>query len=130
MYVLAPNVGTYYLFAESEAPIDCFGGGSMLVDYRGQIAGKHSGTGASSWVCGPVNIEALRHHRVASKWTNWMKDLRNEMNQIIYEQPIYPANLYADRAPYTHAEYAAEVTEPQIAKMIERGIWRNPASRT
>jgi beta-ureidopropionase len=130
MYVLAPNVGTYYLFGDSEAPIDCFGGGSMLVDYRGQIAGKHTGTGASSWVCGPVNIEALRHHRVASKWTNWMKDLRNEMNQIIYRDPVYPANLYKERAPFDHAEYAAEVTEPQVQMMIERGIWRNPASRT
>jgi hypothetical protein len=58
-----------------------------------------------------------------------MKDLRNEMNQLIYEDPIYPANLYKDRAPFTHAEYAAEVTEPQIARLVDRGIWRNPASR-
>ena len=51
------------------------------------------------------------------------------MNQLIYEDPIYPANLYKDRAPFTHAEYAAEVTDKQVATMVERGIWRNPASR-
>jgi hypothetical protein len=127
MYVLAPNVGTYYLHAESEVPIDTFGGGSILADYRGQIAGRHRGTGASSWVSGPVNIEALRHHRASSSWTNWMKDLRNEMNQIIYEEPLYPANLYLDREPMKHAEYAEAVTEPLIAMMHERDIWRRPS---
>ena len=74
-----------------------------------------------------VNIEALRHHRTHSKWTNWMKDLRTEMIQIIYEQPIYPKNLYADRAPMKHAEYAREVTERQIALMLERDIWKRPS---
>ena len=34
-----------------------------------------------------------------------MKDLRTEQYQIVYEEPIYPKNLYLDRAPYTHAEY-------------------------
>jgi hypothetical protein len=32
-----------------------------------------------------------------------MKDLTTEQYRLIYEQPIYPKNLYADRAPYTHA---------------------------
>ena len=46
-----------------------------------------------------------------------MKDLRTEMIQIIYEQPIYPKNIYADRAPMNHAEYEKEV----ITKQIEHG---------
>ena len=33
---------------------------------------------------------------------------------MVYEQPIYPKNLYLERAPYTHAEYKKEVTERQI----------------
>ena len=37
LYIVAPNMGTYYLTKDSEAPIDAFGGGSMVVDYRGQI---------------------------------------------------------------------------------------------
>ena len=126
-YVLAPNMGTYYLTADSEAPIDTFGGKSMIVDYRGHIVGSQEYGGVSTSVCGPINIEAMRHHRASSPWTNWMKDLRTEMYQIVYEEPIYPKNLYLDREPYRHAEYKVEVTERQIRLMHERGIWVPPA---
>jgi len=129
MYVLAPNVGTYYLTTESDTPIDTFGGASMLVDYRGQVVGKHAYSGVSSWVCGPVNIEALRHHRSTSLWTNWMKDLRTELYQLVYEQPIYPKNLYANREPYKHAEYRTEVIDRQVRLLQDRGIWKRPASQ-
>jgi predicted amidohydrolase len=128
LFIVAPNMGTYYLTADSEAPIDTFGGNSMIVDYRGQIVGAQHYGGASTWVSGPVNIEALRHHRANSPWTNWMKDVRAEMYQIVYEQPIYPKNLYLDRAPYTHAEYKVEVTARQIRAMHERGIWVPPST--
>ena len=127
MYVIAPNLGTYYLTADSEAPIDTFGGHSYIVDYRGQIVGRQEYGGVSTSVCGPINIEALRYHRTHSKWTNWIKDLRTEMIQLIYEQPIYPKNLYADRAPMDHAEYKREVIDRQINLMIERGIWKAPS---
>ena len=53
-----------------------------------------------------------------------MKDLKTEMYQIIYEQAIYPKNLYLDRAPMKHAEYAEKVTKRQIALMHERDIWK------
>ena len=56
-----------------------------------------------------------------------MKDLRTELYQLVYEQPIYPKNLYLERAPYTHAEYKVEVTDRQIRTMHERGIWVPPA---
>ena len=56
-----------------------------------------------------------------------MKDLRTELYQLVYEEPIYPANLYADRMPYDHATYATEVNRPQVEKMHERGIWVPPA---
>ena len=62
-YVLAPNMGTYYLDADSEAPIDTFGGKSFIIDYRGQVVGRQEYGGVSTSVCGPINIEALRQHR-------------------------------------------------------------------
>lgn len=37
---------------------------------------------------------------------------------------IYPANLYADRRSYHHAEYREHVTKHQIELMRARGIWR------
>jgi beta-ureidopropionase len=127
MYVIAPNMGTYHLTADSDTPIDTFGGHSMIVDYRGQIVGRQDYGGVSTSVCGPVNIEALRHHRQSSPWTNWMKDLRTEMYQMVYEEPIYPKNLYLDRAPMKHAEYAEKVTKPQVKLMQDRDIWKKPA---
>jgi beta-ureidopropionase len=36
----------------------------------------------------------LRHHRKSAHVTNWLKDVRAELAQIIYEQPIYPKNRY------------------------------------
>ncbi|MFQ5661175.1 MAG: nitrilase-related carbon-nitrogen hydrolase [Gammaproteobacteria bacterium] len=124
MYVLAPNMGTYYLTADEDTPIDTFGGRSCIIDYRGQIVGKQEYGGVSTSVCGPINIGALRHHRQNSQWTNWIKDLRTEMIQIIYEEPIYPKNLYAERAPMKHKEYKEKVIDRQIALMQKRGIWK------
>ena len=75
------------------------------------------------------DIEALRDHRARSQWTNWMKDLRTELYQLVYEQPLYPKNLYRDRLPYTHAEYRTHVTQRQIDQLHERGIWVKPWSQ-
>jgi hypothetical protein len=48
---------------------------------------------------------------------------------LVYEQPIYPKNLYADRLPYTHEEYREHVNKRQIAHMHERNIWAKPWSK-
>ena len=98
----------------------------MIVDYRGQIVGKQRDTNGSTYVAGPINIEALRHHRQNAQVTNWLKDVRAELAQIIYEQPIYPKNLYAEKLPGRHAEYKREVIDRQVRLMQERGIWKPP----
>ena len=125
-YVLAPNLATYYLTLDSETPIDTFGGRSLIVDYKGRIAGQHLYGAGSSYVAGTIDVDALRHHRTHAQWDNWMKDLRTEIYQLVYQEPIYPKNLYLDRAPFTHAEFRKEVIERQIDLMIERDIWRRP----
>ncbi len=125
MYVVAPNMGTYYLNQQSDTPIDTFGGGSMIVNHRGQIVGKHNYSGSSSFISGPIDINAMRHHRKNSQWTNWMKDLKTEMYKTIYEVPIFPKNLYLNRQPMKHAEYREQVTEKQVQLMLDRGIWQS-----
>jgi predicted amidohydrolase len=124
MYVLGPNLGTYYIDADSDVPIDTFGGKSMIVNYRGRIVGEQAYGGCATFVSGPIDVAALRKHRCTSQWTNWMKDIRAEMAQLIYEKPIYPKNLYLDREPMRHAEYAEKVIKPQIQLMRDRGIWK------
>jgi predicted amidohydrolase len=125
-YLIACNVGTYYLHTDSDVAIDTFGGGSAVIDYRGQIVGRHDYSGGSSWVAGTVDVEALRRFRANAQWDNWMKDLTTEQYQLIYEEPIYPKNLYLDRAPYTHDGYRREVTDKQIELLHERDIWVRP----
>ena len=129
LYLIACNVGTYYLDAESDVPIDTFGGGSAVIDYRGQVIGRHAYSGGSSWVAGTVDVEALRRFRAAAQWDNWLKDLTTEQYQLIYEQPIYPKNLYLKREPMKHKEYKDKVIRRQIRLMHDRGIWAKPDSR-
>jgi predicted amidohydrolase len=128
-YVLSPNLATYYLHDDSDLPIDTFGGRSMVIDFKGRVVGQHLYGAGSSYVAGTIDIDALRHFRTHAQWDNWMKDLRTEIFQLVYEQPIYPRNLYADRPPYNHAEFRGEVIDRQIALMVERGIWIQPDSR-
>ena len=125
-YVVAPNLATYYLTLDSDTPIDTFGGRSLIVDYKGRIVGQHLYGAGSSYVAGTIDVDALRYHRTHAQWDNWMKDLRTEIYQLVYEEPIYPKNLYLDRAPFTHAEFRAQVIEKQIDRLIERDIWKWP----
>ncbi|EJW09955.1 Nitrilase/cyanide hydratase and apolipoprotein N-acyltransferase [Rhodovulum sp. PH10] len=127
MYIVAPNIGSYHLHPESKVGIDAGGGQSMIVDYRGQITGKQRDTNGSTFVSGVIDIEALRHHRESAQVTNWLKDVRSELAQIIYEQPVYPKNMYMDKIPGKHAEYKREVIDKQVASMQERGIWKKPS---
>jgi beta-ureidopropionase len=126
MYLIAPNMGTYYLHAEDSTAIDTFGGRSFVINYKGAIVGRQDYGAGSTYVAGVVDIEALRDHRARAQWDNWLKDVRTELYQLLYEQPIYPKNLYLDRAPMKHAEYREKVIEPQIQLMHERGIWAKP----
>jgi predicted amidohydrolase len=122
-YVIAPNVGTYYLFPEDHTPIDTFGGHSLIADYLGRVVGEHAYSGSSSWVAGTIDIHALRHFRANAKWGNWMKDLTTEQYRLIYDQPVYPKNLYADKAPYKHDDYRTNVLEPQREALRQRGVY-------
>jgi hypothetical protein len=99
----------------------------MIVDYRGQIVGKQRDTNGSTFVSGVINIEALRHHRESAQVTNWLKDVRTELAQIIYEQPIYPKNMYLDKVPGKHADYKRDVIDKQVALLQERDIWKKPS---
>lgn len=126
MYVIAPNMGTYYLFPDSDVPIDTFGGRSYIINHRGQIVGKQDYGGVSTYVAGVIDIEALRYHRSNAQWDNWLKDIRTELYQILYRDPIYPKNLYLRRKPMKHAEYRREVIEKQIALMQKRKVWKKP----
>jgi tryptophan synthase beta chain len=70
LYLVAPNMGTYYLFPEDATPIDTFGGRSFIINYKGQIVGCQDYGGGSTYVAGVIDIEALRDHRARAQWDN------------------------------------------------------------
>ena len=98
-----------------------------IPNYKGQLVGKQRDTNGSTFVSGVINIEALRHHRESAQVTNWMKDVRSELAQIIYEKPIYPKNRYLKKVPPKHADYKRDVIDKQVALMQKRGIWKKPS---
>jgi hypothetical protein len=63
-----------------------------------------------------------------------MKDLRTELYQLVYQEPMYPTSLCLDRAPFTHQELREQAIEQQIDTVIEkridtvieRDIWLRP----
>jgi hypothetical protein len=77
-------------------------------------------------MAGTIDIQALRDFRARAQFGNWLKDLTTEQYRCIYADPIYPKNLYLERAPYDHTEYRREVTEKQIELLHERDVWRRP----
>src|SRR5437764_757514 len=99
----------------------------FVIDYKGRIVGRQEYGAGSTYVSGVIDIEALRDHRARAQWDNWLKDLRTELYQLLYEQPIYPKNLYLKRAPMKHAEYRKKVIEPQIKLLQDRGVWARPS---
>ncbi|WJR36136.1 nitrilase-related carbon-nitrogen hydrolase [Mycobacteroides immunogenum] len=125
-YVVAPNVGASFSRPSDSVGIDNGGGRSMIVDYRGAVVGKQFDSRGSTFVTGVIDIEALRYQRMHAQTTNWLKDVRTEIAQLIYENPIYPKNLYLNRVPGHHAEYR-QVIEGQISLMQDRDIWRRPS---
>lgn len=127
MYVLSPNLGTYYLVAEEETPIDAGGGNSMVANYKGQLVGKQTYSNGSTFISATIDIEALRYHREHAQVSNWLKDIRSEVCQTIYREPLYPKNLYAEQAPMKHEDYKKRVIDKQVALMLERGIWKKSA---
>jgi hypothetical protein len=88
--------------------------------------GRQDYGAGSTYVGGVIDIEALRDHRARAQWDNWMKDLRTELYQLLYERPIYPKNLYLNRPPMKHKEYRDKVIRRQIRLMHDRGIWKKP----
>ncbi|MEU6663826.1 nitrilase-related carbon-nitrogen hydrolase [Streptomyces sp. NPDC046821] len=115
MYVLAPNPASY-TGADGQR-VDFFGGHSTITDHTGRTIGHLDHGGVPTFVTATIDLPALRRQRTTAAWTNWPKDLRTELYRTLYDQPIYPANLYTDRPPYDHAEYRKHVTEPQIELM-------------
>jgi beta-ureidopropionase len=126
VYMLCPNIGPVYLHAAMEHPYDIAGGHSHIVDYQGQVL-SYSPSGFNTFVSGILDVEALRHFRTMNLNSNWMKDLRTELFQRMYEKPIHPANLWLEEDPKHHAQ-VDDIYRENIRRLIDRGTFTPPAT--
>ena len=124
LYMLCPNIGPVYLSANSRHPVDISGGNSHIVGYRGEVL-SHSAQGSNTVVSAIIDIEALRQYRAMNLNSNWLKDLRTELFQEMYSQPIHPKNLWMDTDPQHHNE-VDNVYRKNIESLYERGTWTRP----
>jgi predicted amidohydrolase len=124
LYMLCPNIGPVYLSASSRHPIDIAGGNGHIIGYRGEVL-SHSASGNNTIVSAIIDIEALRQFRAMNLNSNWLKDLRTELFQKMYSQPIHPKNLWLDQEPLHHEE-VDKVYRQNIESLYERGAWTRP----
>lgn len=124
LYMLCPNIGPVYLSANSKHPVDISGGNSHIVGYRGEVL-SHSAQGSNTVVSAIIDIEALRQYRAMNLNSNWLKDLRTELFQEMYANPIHPKNLWMEQAPLHHNE-VDKVYRKNIESLYERGTWTRP----
>jgi beta-ureidopropionase len=122
-YVVAPNIGPVTAVVGSNEFFDSGGGKSMIVDYHGSIIGKQFDTSENSFVAATIDVAGLRYHNTHAKSTNWLKDVRSELGQIIYEHALYPKNRYLKSSPTSNKDYEKFISD-QIEDMVARGIYR------
>ena len=119
-YVVAPNCGPWFLEKDSKVPMDVFGGKSQIVDHTARVIAEHP-SGDYGFASAIIDIEALRYYRSNAFFGNWMKDLRVEVYRTIYEEPIYPKNLWMDRPPQARPVRDQYLRE-SIQRLQERGL--------
>ena len=126
-YVIAPNIGPYYLHPGFEHPFDVAGGNAHIVDYQGNLI-SFSASGTDTVIAAIIDIEQLRHFREMSLFGNWMKDLRTEIFKRMYEKPIHPKNMWIDKEPLQHEDHD-KIFRQNIKRLQERGVYTAPAKQ-
>jgi predicted amidohydrolase len=125
-YVISPNSGAYK-FPHFDAPFDICGGVNLIIDYKGNVIGRHETTD-DCFVCATIDIEALRQYRENNLGIgNFLKDLRTEQFRLIYDQPIYPKNTrLKGKMPSAAQLYSKEneILQENIKKLQKRGIYK------
>lgn len=92
-----------------------------IYDYRGTLIASRPAV-SDSWCVGVIDIAALRSYRNTAAWGNFLKDLRTEIYQMMYEKPIFPKNLYSENPP-PNKQARVQLFKKQIEVMRKRNIW-------
>lgn len=122
-YVVAPNSGDWYMTPESKVPTGIHGGNSMIVDFQGQVLDRTT-THGTGYCTAIIDVESVRYWRETTMFGSWLKDLRTEQFKLIYEQPIFPKNLWLKPPPgYGRTKGRMEILRARIAELQKRGVY-------
>lgn len=121
-YLLGSNWGTieYNYYPRAFCP-----GHSLIVDYTGMVQ-RIAPYPEEQVIAAPIDIEALREHRSRISHNTWV-DVRTEIFREIYEQPIYPSNLFPPGTPARALADKIEGTKQAMERLYRRGQFTPPA---
>ena len=93
-YLLGSNWGKvhYPYYPKAFCP-----GHSFIMDYTGMVM-RYAPYPEEQIIAATIDIEALRDHRTIANHNMWI-DVRTEGFREMYEQPIYPPNLFPPGKP-------------------------------
>jgi predicted amidohydrolase len=122
LYIVAANWGSvdYDYYPKAFCP-----GRSLIVDYYGNIM-RQADYPAEGVIGATIDIEALRKRR-GLIWHNLWADLRTEGFREIYQDPLYPPNLFPpDKPPRTLSDKMEGALE-SLRILYERGTFTPPS---
>jgi beta-ureidopropionase len=125
VYMICPNVGPVYVHPRAAHPYDIANGSGHIIDYQGNVL-AYTASGMNTFTAGIIDVEALRNFRVMNLNSNWLKDVRTEIFRHMYDESIYPCNLWLEDVPLQHADMD-EVYRSSILRLIAKGSYTPPA---
>ena len=120
-YLLGSNWGTvdYEFYPKAFCP-----GNSFAIDYTGMVM-RHATYPEEQVLAATIDIEALREHRTRINHNTWV-DLRTEVFRKIYEESIYPPNLFPSGNPPRNLAHKMTGAYSSMDKLYQRGQFVMP----
>lgn len=129
-YLIGANNGPKFLTTDESVPsrTGASGGGTMVVNYRGQIMSQVN-NGQVGFAASVINLQELRKFRTEGR-TALLHQIPAQLYADMYADAakkfLWPRDLHAEGNPPSFAE-RTKVYEAVIEKMIENGVYKAPA---
>lgn len=121
-YLLGSNWGKvhYDYYPKAFCP-----GHSFIMDYTGMVM-RYAPYPEEQIIAATIDIESLRDHRSIANHNMWI-DVRTEGFREMYEEPIYPPNLFPAGNPPRNLADKMEGAKEVINTLYGRGQFEPPA---
>lgn len=122
VYAIAGCSGPYYSSVDAKVPWSYTAGGSMIVNYKGEILCKvpHMSEG---FAAATINIEELREYRRTCALGGGIPYVMSEMFRKIYDIPIYPKNLCANGPKPRWKKDRVAMLKGIMDECVKKGIY-------